>query len=121
MGKTNHSSNSILHGFTADKLAILITDAVVGGGFKTKGEARKRVEDLIKVFIKMGSSGKELNRQKHLKAMEIEYTSKVFWQRKMRELHPDTIEGMYEELEQHLITLGLKSERIAVPAPEPGE
>lgn len=114
--------NSILHGFTTEKLAILITDAVVGGGFKTKGEARKRVEDLLRVFIKTGSSGKELNRQKHLRAMEIETTSKIFWQRKMRDLHPDVIEDMYEELEQKLVSLGLiKSERITAPAPESGD
>lgn len=103
----NKTDVAILHGFTPEKLSILITDAVVGGGFKTKGQARERVEDLLKVFLRVGMSGKELNRQKHLHAMKRETVSKVFWQRKMKELHPDIIQCLYKELDELLDKEGL--------------
>lgn len=104
----------ILHGFTPDKLAVLITDAVVGGNFKTKGQARERVEELLRVFLKTGMSGKELNRQKHFIAIEKESLEKIFWQRKMKELHPDTIKEMYEELDKLLIQEGFKTSTTTI-------
>lgn len=113
----NINNNAILHGFTPDKLSRLITDAVIGGNFKTKGEARQRVEDILKAFLKVGVSNASVNKAKHQYAVAYETRQKVFWQRKLKELHPDEIEGMYKELEETLISEGFKS-GPAAPIPE---
>lgn len=114
----NKNINAILHGFTPDKLSRLITDAIIGGNFKTKGEARQRVEDILKAFLKVGVSNASLNKAKHQYALAYETRQKIYWQRKMKELHPDKIEEMYREIEEILISEGFKAGKDA-PIPEP--
>ncbi len=84
-------------------------DSIVGGQFKKKSEVLQRINELLKVFIRVGETGKEITKDKWVKAVDVECISKVFWQRKMKELHPEKIQSMYDELEILLISKGLKN------------